>query len=354
LRSIAETKTAINNRHKQHVNDAKQSAILFSLAMLSFGFFAWIITHTVSKRLRALSQVAKRAGSAKDLSILSNDASEDEIGVVALSFNELISTLRTILHNIKHSGSLVSNSSAEIAAVSRQQQATTAQIAATSTLQSKPPVEPLMGKRISKKMRATVHGITTAVEGISQKLAALNQQAASIGGVVVTIAKVADQTNLLSLNAAIEAEKAGEYGHGFAVVAREIRRLADQTGASTTDIEKMVREIQGGVSAGVMAMEKFAHEVQRGASEIEDSSGVFSEIIQQIHALTPTFVTVSEGMDLQAKSALQITESLGQLSSAARQTADSLAQSNQSIEQLHQATLLMQGEVDKFKVDGVQ
>jgi methyl-accepting chemotaxis protein WspA len=211
-----------------------------------------------------------------------------------------------------------------------------------------------MGKRISKKMRATVHGITTAVEGISQKLAALNQQAASIGGVVVTIAKVADQTNLLSLNAAIEAEKAGEYGHGFAVVAREIRRLADQTGASTTDIEKMVREIQGGVSAGVMAMEKFAHEVQRGASEIEDSSGVFSEIIQQIHALTPTFVTVSEGMDLQAKSALQITESLGQLSSAARQTADSLAQSNQSIEQLHQATLLMQGEVDKFKVDGVQ
>jgi methyl-accepting chemotaxis protein WspA len=133
LRSIAETKTAISNRHKQHVNDAKQSAILFSLAMLSFGFFAWIITHTVSKRLRALSQVAKRAGSAKDLSILSNDASEDEIGVVALSFNELISTLRTILHNIKHSGSLVSNSSAEIAAVSRQQQATTAQIAATTT-----------------------------------------------------------------------------------------------------------------------------------------------------------------------------------------------------------------------------
>ena len=80
--------------------------------------------------------------------------------------------------------------------------------------------------------------------------------------VVTTITKVADQTNLLSINAAIEAEKAGEYGRGFLVVAREIRRLADQTAVATLDIENMVRHMQDAVSAGVMQMDKFSDEVR--------------------------------------------------------------------------------------------
>ena len=80
---------------------------------------------------------------------------------------------------------------------------------------------------------------------------------------------MADQTNLLSLNAAIEAEKAGEYGRGFVVVATEIRRLADQTAVATYDIEQMVREIQSSVSAGVMGMDKFSEEVRRGMADMQ-------------------------------------------------------------------------------------
>ena len=102
---------------------------------------------------------------------------------------------------------------------------------------------------------------------------------------VTTINKVADQTNLLSLNAAIEAAKAGEFGQGFAVVAREIRRLADQTAIATLDIEQMVKEMQSSVSSGVMGMEKFAQEVQSAVREVNEISGQIAHIIEQVQGL---------------------------------------------------------------------
>ena len=119
------------------------------------------------------------------------------------------------------------------------------------------------------RMEETMRHVMDAAGSINAKLAVLNEKAGNINQVVTTITKVADQTNLLSLNAAIEAEKAGEYGRGFAVVATEIRRLADQTAVATYDIEQMVKEIQSAVSAGVMGMDKFSEEVRRGMHEVQ-------------------------------------------------------------------------------------
>ena len=167
---------------------------------------------------------------------------------------------------------------------------------------------------------------------------------------VTTITKVADQTNLLSLNAAIEAEKAGEYGRGFAVVATEIRRLADQTAVATYDIERMVKDIQSAVTAGVMGMDKFSEEVRRGMQEVQEVGNQLSQIIQQVQALAPRFEAVSEGMHAQATGAEQITESLGQLSDAAQQTVESLRQSNQVIDGLNRAAAGMRSSVSRFNV----
>src|SRR4030065_492004 len=100
----------------------------------------------------------------------------------------------------------------------------------------------------------TMKHIVEAAGSISSKFEVLNEKANNINTVVTTITKVADQTNLLSLNAAIEAEKAGEYGFGFSVVAKEIRRLADQTAVATLDIEQMVKEMRSAVSAGGMSV----------------------------------------------------------------------------------------------------
>src|SRR5690606_20772568 len=112
-----------------------------------------------------------------------------------------------------------------------------------------------------------------------------------------------DQTNLLSLNAAIEAEKAGEYGRGFAVVSSEIRRLADQTAVATHDIEQIVKEMQSAVSASVMGMDKFSEEARRGVQDMQEIGGKLTSVIAEVQALAPRFEIVSEGMQAQATGA---------------------------------------------------
>ena len=199
-----------------------------------------------------------------------------------------------------------------------------------------------------KKMEASMHQIGEASNLINSRLALLSEKAANIGMVVTTINKVADQTNLLSLNAAIEAEKAGEHGRGFAVVAREIRRLADQTAVATFDIEQLVKEMQSAVSAGVMGMDKFSEEVRRGGEAVSVVTTQLSEIIDQVQTLTPSFDAVNEGVQSQSISAQQISDALAQLSVAAQQTADSLRQSNMAIEQLNDAARGLQSGVSRF------
>ena len=190
--------------------------------------------------------------------------------------------------------------------------------------------------------------VTEASAAINARLGALSEKAGNIGTVVTTITKVADQTNLLSLNAAIEAEKAGDYGRGFAVVAAEIRRLADQTALATGDIEQMVKEMQSAVAAGVMGMDKFSEEVRRGGEVVQQVSEELSQIIHHVQALTPNFETVSEGMQSQSEGAQQISDALSQLSESSKQTVESLRQSNSAIEQLNDAARGLQDGVARF------
>ena len=167
---------------------------------------------------------------------------------------------------------------------------------------------------------------------------------------VTTITKVADQTNLLSINAAIEAEKAGEYGRGFLVVAREIRRLADQTAVATLDIERMVKDMQQSVSAGVMEMDKFSEQVRRGVEEVGRLSGQLGEIITAVTSLTTRFEQVNEGMAAQSQGAEQIREAMIRLSEGANQTIRSLAEFNRATDQMRDAVGSLKEDVSFFTI----
>jgi methyl-accepting chemotaxis protein WspA len=301
---------------------------------------------------------------------------QDEFGVVGDGLNRLADDLSVLVGQVQRSGVQVNITATQIAATSREQQSTTTEIAATTaeigaTSKQISATSRELDKTMNEvvevahetaelagsgqtgiaRMENTMHQIMEASGSISGKLAVLNEKTANVNSVVTTITKVADQTNLLSLNAAIEAEKAGEYGLGFAVVAMEIRRLADQTAVATYDIEKMVKEMQSAVVAGVMGMDKFSEEVRRGVDEIRQVSTQLAQIIHQVQTLTPRFATVSEGMHAQATGAQQISETLTQLSEAAHQTADSLRQSNLAIEQLNEAARGLQTSVARFKLE---
>jgi methyl-accepting chemotaxis protein WspA len=170
--------------------------------------------------------------------------------------------------------------------------------------------------------------------------------------VVTTITKVADQTNLLSINAAIEAEKAGEAGRGFLVVAREIRRLADQTAVATLDIEQMVRQMQAAVSAGVMEMDKFREDVRSGITQTSNISGQMTQILDQVHSLTQQFHGVREAVSQQSIGARQIDDAMSQLVGGVRHVAGAARDFNQAAANLRESVGTLQAEVSQFKVSG--
>jgi methyl-accepting chemotaxis protein WspA len=299
----------------------------------------------------------------------------DEFGTLAAGFNRMTDELTTLVGQAQQSSIQLTTSVAEIAATSKEQQASASETAATTTeigatsreifATSRDLVRTMSevsavseqtallagaGQGGLTQMEETMRHVTEAAGSVNAKLAILNEKATNINQVVATITKVADQTNLLSLNAAIEAEKAGEYGRGFAVVATEIRRLADQTAVATYDIEQTVKEIQSAVSAGVMGMDKFTEEVRRGMLDVQQVGGQLSHIIHQVQTLAPRFQSVNEGMQTQATGAEQINQALTQLSEAAQQTVESLRQSSQAIGDLAAVASGLRVGVSRFKV----
>jgi methyl-accepting chemotaxis protein WspA len=299
----------------------------------------------------------------------------DEFHVLAAGFNRMTDELTGLVGQIQKSSSQVNTSVSEISATAKQQQATASEIAATTTqigatskeisATSRELVKTMSevaqvteqsavlagsGQTGLSNMQDTMGRVMEAAGTINAKLGVLNEKAGNINQVVTTITKVADQTNLLSLNAAIEAEKAGEYGRGFAVVATEIRRLADQTAVATYDIEQMVKDIQSAVAAGVMGMDKFSEEVRRGMQEIQQVGLQLSQIIDKVQALAPRVESVNEGMQAQATGAEQISQSLTQLTEAARQTVESLNHSSAAIGELTLVSSGLRSGVSRFKL----
>ena len=343
------------------------------LAVFAAVVCAYLLMRTILQPLQGILEAfeAMRAGNLNTRLKLDR---RDEYGVIESGFNAMAAALLELVSQSQRSSIAVTTSVTEIAATSKQQQATATETAATTTeigatsreivatsrdlLRTMDEVSSAAeqaavladsGQLGLNRMEETMHQVIGAAELINAKLATLNEKAGNITQVVTTIVKVADQTNLLSLNAAIEAEKAGEYGRGFSVVASEVRRLADQTAVATYDIEQMVREIQSAVSAGVMGMDKFSEEVRRGMAEVQLVGEQLTQIIQQTQALAPRLSMVNEGMQAQASGAEQINQALVQLAEATGQTVESLRQTSSAIDELSQVANSLRSGVSSFQ-----
>lgn len=288
---------------------------------------------------------------------------EHEFSQVALSFNKMAETFETIIGRMQQIALTLTTSASEISSASKEQEtivveqeATTHEIAIAANEISTTAKEfaitmndvsvsadqtsdlALKGKDSLNNMELIMHNMVDASGKIANKLAVLKEKASNITSVITTITKVADQTNLLSLNASIEAEKAGEYGRSFAVIAREIRRLADQTAIATLDIEKMVNEIMSAVSSSVMGVDDFNHAIREGVEQVRTVSEQLATIIERVQSFTSRFEIVNQGMQAQSTGAEQINEAIAQLSQTARQTTEAIHQFHKTIQELNQAS----------------
>ena len=341
--------------------------------LITFAILYWIgnsIAAPIETSVEAATKIA--AGDLTSTVIVTGD---DETGRLLSAMNAMTRNLNGLIGQVKRSCVQVTTSATEIAASAMQLEAgvseqaastnqvsaTASEISATSRELSKTMNEVTgvasgtaeladAGRNSLTNMEDVMQGLVEATGSISSKLAAIHQKANDISGIVNTITKVADQTNLLSLNASIEAEKAGEMGRGFSVVATEIRRLADQTAVATLNIEQMVKEMQSAVSLGVMEMDKFSQSIVSGMNEITQISTQLEEIIARVKALTPRFAAVNDGMESQTHAAQQISDAIVQLSEAAHQTSQSVSEFHEATAQLNESANSLRDEVSHFKV----
>ena len=335
---------------------------------------ALAVARSISTPIRTAVAVANQVAGG-DLRADVGDTADDETGALLGAIQTMTNDLRGLIGRIQHSSvALISTATAIQATASEQQQVITDYGASTSqavaavkeisvtsqellrTMTEVNDMASHTGKMATAGrvglggMDGTMRQLAESTSSFGSKLAVISERAANINLAVTTITKVADQTNLLSINAAIEAEKAGEYGLGFLVVAREIRRLADQTAVASLDIERMVKEMQYSVSAGVMEMDKFAEQVRTGVREIGDVSAKLGEIIEAVQGISGRFGQVTEGMRAQSQGAEQIREAMIRLAEGATRTASSLNDFNGATVHLREAVGDLKEEVSRFTI----
>ena len=369
-----------SRNYDEIVSDAYSFFKIILVCILVIGIFVALVTIILTKRiitrpLGRLTEATKRVAEGDLKEEVTPEKRQDEIGIISRAIENMTANLRTQSLQIREAVNTLDSSATEIAATSREEESivagyekTTAQVAAAvneisatsqdlaQTMQSVQGVssetETIADAGLSglADMEETMSQLVGATTFFSSKLATINENANKIDSVVTTITKVAEQTNLLSFNASIEAEKAGEYGLGFSVVSREIRRLADQTAVATLDIDRMVKGMQSSVSSGVMEMDKFTQEVKTGVESVNEISSQLAKIIEHVKELAPRFEMVNEGMMSQSEGAQHISDAMVHLQDGAKKTSESLGQFNEATEHLRRAAHDLQMEISHFKL----
>ncbi len=373
----------LNEDTKVEETEARESILYWSnvtigvsaVAVVTFGLMGAYIIRSVIKSANALTaRVREMASGAADLTARVPVDGRDEMAELAAGINAVMGKIQGIVGKARESClqlvtiasqidstaraqeqtvSNLNSSTTQVAASVREVSATSKDLAGTMNEVSQTAGHAAelatKGRDNTTKMATELKQLVDSTASVSTKLGMIREKADSINAVVTTITKVADQTNLLSINAAIEAEKAGEYGRGFLVVAREIRRLADQTAVATLDIETMVRQMQDAVSAGVMQMDKFADEVRSGVAQVTKINQMTWEIITEVQSLSSRFQLVNEGMRNQTTGAQQINDAMTQIAAATNRSAQSIQEFERVIASLNGSVEGLNQEIAQFK-----
>lgn len=372
--------------HINELNRANMAAslIIILIQVVLYLLIAFFMIRRVCNPISRLTGVAQEIASgnlveaSRSLAAIgrSNRSEKDETGALLAAFRGMIRDLTALLGQVQRSGTQVSSSSTQIAASSKEMEATVSQQAAATdqvtvaskeisttastladtvnevtTAATETADLAASGQNGVADMERSMQGVLKGTESVSQRLEEIKENALNIRSIVSTMTKVADQTNLLSLNAAIEAEKAGEYGLGFSVVASEIRRLADQTSVAVLDIEDMVARMTASVSAGAAEMDAFSQDVLTAVRDINEIGRQLDGIMERVRSLPPRFLSVSEGMETQSQSAGRISETMEALNMTAQHTLEALKEFNLSADYLREAAHTLQEAVSRFKVN---
>ncbi len=294
---------------------------------------------------------------------------KDSINKTAQSLCNILADVTSSIEATASAATQISSNAEEIAAGSQEQSAQTAEIATAVEQMTKTIMETSRNAHSASDAAKdagaiaedggnavfdTVKGmekIDEIVAHASLKVLKLGESSAQIGEIIQVIDDIADQTNLLALNAAIEAARAGEQGRGFAVVADEVRKLAERTTKATKEIAQMIKQIQNDTKDAVSSIGSGTEEVSKGKSLTEKAGGSLKKIISGSVKVVDIISQVAVASEEQSSAAEQISKNIESITAVTHQSASGVQQIARATEDLNRLTLNLQELISKFEIE---
>ena len=325
--------------------------ILGGLAVLFLILTVIVLTRIVSRPLKDLSVLSTRIGKGDLTAEIRQVSHNDEVGSLFQAFRIMTDNMRTMVRENKESVNLLSSSSAEILAAATQVAASSVETA-TAVSQTTSTVEEVRqisesssakakavsdkaeknteiaqnGKKAVASLVENMDNIRERVESIAESVVRLSEQGQAIGEIIASVNDIADQSNLLAVNAAIEAAKAGEYGKGFGVVAQEIKGLAEQSRQATTKVRAILLDVQKGTSAAVMATEQGNKAVDIGVKQSQEAGESIRVLTDSVAEAAQTAIQIAASNQQQMAGISQVTSAMENIKQGSAQTAASTKQ----------------------------
>lgn len=350
------------------------NALITVFSIVVAAFVAFVTVRAITAPLREVNSLLNVAATG-NLTRRLDDSSKDEFGELARNCNTLIDSLKSLISGINGGATQLATAAEETSTITTQttnsiqnQKSQVAQVAtATTELNSTAQLvansaddtlsqigqantEAETVKKISEDNKNTILVLAKDVESAATVINKVHQDSASIGGILDVIRGIADQTNLLALNAAIEAARAGEQGRGFAVVADEVRTLASRTQESTQEIQSMIEMLQVGAEQAVSVMQKGKEQTTLCVQQAEDAASALNSITQAVHQAHDVSTQIEQAAKEQYTVSRDISEKLENIVAIAEETSSGAQHTSNASQEVAKLAEELQSSIRRFQV----
>lgn len=355
-------------------------AFVFMLAVIVLGIFSMLVIRSkIVQPISRLNEAITNIEKTNDLTLNIAVDSEDENGQMASAFNSMmgkfhgiVKDLHSSIEHLASSSEELSASAVQIAGGSQSQSSRAAQVSTATQEMSATIIEvaknvsgaadaareassvAVKGGKIVSESIESMNGIADTAKESSAIISALGNRSNQIGDIVNVIDDIADQTNLLALNAAIEAARAGEQGRGFAVVADEVRKLAEKTMNATKEIGEMIKAMQEETGKAISSMQEEVYAVEKGVRLAKEAGAALSEIVDKVDVVTSMVHQVTTATEQQSAATEQISSDIAAVADVINETSASAQQIAKASQEMAELATNLKATVEVFRIDGKQ